>query len=174
MSRPREKSVIIYNKTFAEIVCKHVNFKIDLESINLIKNYKWHSKKSKSGYFYCYSHLKGNSKILLHRLIIGLIPNDGKICDHKDRDTLNNKKSNLRICTRTENNRNAKKNKRGTTSKFKGVTKRPSGRFGVYIQYKGKPLCLGTYDSELEAAKKYNEIALQLFKEYANINKLGE
>lgn len=170
MARPRGKSIILLKDAYAEIQCKHCNFKIDLDDVNKCYGYKWFSKLDSRGIAYCYSHYHGDKKILLHRFILGLLPNDGKICDHINRDTSDNRKANLRVCSKAENNRNCKKNKRGTTSKYKGVSKRPSGRFGVYINYNKKSICLGTYDTEEEAALIYNEKALQLFGEYANVN----
>jgi hypothetical protein len=170
VTRPRGRSEIIIYDDYAEIQCKHCNFKIDLDDVERCSNYKWFSKPDARGIPYCYSHYIGDKKIMLHRFLVGLVPDDGMICDHSNRDTTDNRKQNLRICSRAENNRNAKKNKRGTSSKYKGVTRRPSGRFGVYINYNKKPLCLGTYDTEEEAALVYNKKALQLYGEYANLN----
>jgi hypothetical protein len=170
MGRPRSKSVIITYDTYAEIQCKHCSFKIDLEDVEKCSEYRWFSKTDARGIPYCYSHYTGNKKIMLHRFLVGLVPDDGMICDHANRDTTDNRRSNLRICSRAENNRNAKKNIRGITSKYKGVTRRLSGRFGVYINYNKKSICLGTYDTETEAALVYNKNALQLYGEYANLN----
>jgi hypothetical protein len=170
MGRPRGKSEFLIKETHAEIVCKHGNFIIDLEDVEKAKTYKWFSKLS-NGNYYAYSHYQGNSKISLHRFILEV--SDSRLVDHKNRNTFDTRKENLRICNRFENNRNAKKNKRGKVM-YKGVTIRPSGRFGVYIQNNGKPECLGTYDSEIEAALRYNERAKDLFGEFANLNKIGE
>ena len=55
----------------------------------------------------------------MHRLILGLIKNDGKVTDHINRNRLDNRKCNLRILTRVESPQN-----RGVfnnTKKFKGV-----------------------------------------------------
>lgn len=167
MARPRGKSTILIKEDHAEIVCKHANFIIDLDDVSKVSAFKWFSKSSISGY-YAYAHdTEFTPKVLLHRIIVGAI--GLQLVDHKNRNTLDNRKSNLRICSRAENNRNAKKNKRGK-SRYKGVTLRPSGNFGVYIQSK----CVGTYPTEEEAALAYNEKALQLFGEYANINIIGE
>jgi transcription initiation factor TFIIIB Brf1 subunit/transcription initiation factor TFIIB len=170
VARPRGKSVIKIYDAYAEIQCKHCNFIIDLDDVDLVAEYRWFSKLDGRGIPYCYSHYTGDKKIMLHRFIMGLVPDDGKICDHINRDTKDNRKANLRICSRAENNRNAKKNVRGVTSKYKGVTRRPSGRFGVYINFNKKAMCLGTYDTEQEAAMVYNKSALQLYGEYANLN----
>ncbi len=171
MARPRGTPLIIKKENYAEIICKHCNFIIDIEDVPLVTSYNWFSKKSGS-YFYAYAHHEHDKKVLLHRLVLNAKSTD--VVDHKNRNTLDNRKTNLRICSKAENNRNSKKNIRGTSSIYKGVTKRPSGRFGVYINYNKKPLCLGTYDTEKEAAIVYNNKAVELFGEYANLNKIME
>ena len=49
--------------------------------------------------------VKGN-KVLFHRSVLKVNKGDGKIVDHIDGNSLNNCKTNLRICTQSENNRN--------------------------------------------------------------------
>jgi len=170
VARPRGKSVIKIYDAYAEIQCKHCNFIIDLDDVDLVSEYRWFSKLDGRGIPYCYSHYTGDKKIMLHRFIMGLVPDDGKICDHISRDTKDNRKANLRICSRAENNRNAKKNVRGVTSKYKGVSKTLSGKYTAIIHYNKKMHYLGIFDSEIDAAAAYNEKALQFFKNYANLN----
>ncbi len=167
MARPRSKSAILIFDNHAEIVCTNCNFIIDLEDVEKVSRYRWFSKLSKSGSYYGYAHYEGSTKLSLHRFVMNVY--GPVLVDHTNRNTLDTRKGNLRTCTRAENNRNAKKNSRGV-SKYKGVTIRPSGRFGVYIQQNGKPTCLGTYDSEEEAALKYNDKAVEIFGEFANLN----
>lgn len=157
---------------FAFLNCKHGKVKIDLKNLDKIKQYTWFTKKSQNSEYYVYTSITENKKerkISLHRFLMSADPNI--LVDHKNRDTLDNTLENLRLCTRAENNRNAKKNIRGK-SKYKGVTIRPSGRFGVYIQESGKPKCLGTFDCEKEAALAYNKRALEIFGQFANLNEI--
>lgn len=110
-------------------------------------------------------------KIYLHREIIKVTGNFH--VDHINGNTLDNRRDNLRIVTKLQNNINVKKQK-NCTSKYKGLTLRPSGRWGVYITINKKTICGGTFDIEIDAAKKYNQLALTHFGEYARINKIEE
>lgn len=175
MARPKKLNNIIIEEPNAYIECKHGLVIIDLKNVNLINKYTWFTKKAITGSYYVYASTtinKKETKISLQRLLLGNPEN--KVIDHINGNTMDNRIENLRICSKSENNKNAKKNKRGTSSKYKGVTKRPSGRFGVYIQNNKVIFCVGTFDSEIEAAKAYNKKALELFGEYAKLNEIGE
>lgn len=92
--------------------------------------------------------------------------------DHRDHDKLNNRLSNLRLATRSQNNANIRKS-RGS-SKAKGVyweTKRKS--FRAHVRFHGKSIHLGYFDIEDEAAHAYNKKAIELFGEYASLNPVG-
>jgi hypothetical protein len=170
MGRPRSVSEYTFLDDCILIHTKHCNFKISKESYDIVKDYRWFSKLCKpTGKYYAYAHFTGNKKILLHRHILGV---DGpELVDHHNRDTTDNTLSNLRVASRLQNNVNSKKRK-NCRSIYKGVTLRPSGRWGVYIAKSGVNMCLGTFDSEIDAALAYNEKALQLFGEFANLNEV--
>lgn len=175
MGRNRTLNTITKDLNYAYIHCKHGIIIIDLKDLDKIKNYTWFTKKSMNNSYYVYASTtidKKEYKLSLHRFIINA--QQGSVVDHINGNTLDNRKINLRLCSKNENNKNAKKNKRGTSSIYKGVTKRPSGRFGVYIQCNKKTYCVGTYDSELDAGIAYNKKAVELFGEYAKLNKIGE
>lgn len=113
-------------------------------------------------------------KVFLHREILNI--KDPKICiDHIDGNGLNNQKSNLRICTHSQNMWNRVKDKKGT-SKFKGVSfrknKRLNGVFVAAMGFKNKRWHIGHYDSEIEAALAYNVCASFAFREFAHLNKI--
>ena len=117
-------------------------------------------------------HRDINNKITtlrIHRLIMNC-PDD-KIIDHINHNTLDNRKSNLRICTHLENNRNSKKRKDGLSSQYKGVThSKKTGKFIAQINIKNKRKRIGQYNTELEATIAYNEHAKKFYGEFANLN----
>lgn len=81
---------------------------------------------------------------------------------------------NLRVCNAKENSRNASKRK-NTSSKYKGVIfHKRDNVWLASIRYNRKAFHLGTFRSEIEAAKKYNETALRYFKEFAKLNLIEE
>lgn len=98
---------------------------------------------------------KGKIFITMHRIIINC-PN-GLFVDHINGDGLDNRKANLRICTDGQNkmNRIPLKN---TKSKYKGVAYK--GKYiSAAINISGKKKHLGTFKTEEEAAKAYDEAA---------------
>lgn len=110
----------------------------------------------------------------MHRLILGA-PKEFQV-DHKDGDTLNNQKSNLRLVTNQQNQFNcgSKNNKTG----FKGVhymstlAKRSNLKkpYLAEIMINKKHLYLGYFATPVEAAKAYDAKARELFGEFAKTN----
>lgn len=92
----KELSVTKQNKTYTAIV--------DDDVYELVKNYKWGVSLpgvTKKPYFY--TRLPGDKgHTSLHHMVIGKPPK-GMVTDHIDRDTLNNRRSNLRHCTIRQN-----------------------------------------------------------------------
>ena len=94
----------------------------------------------------------------------------GKWVDHIDRNQLNNRKSNLRKCTPSQNMMNRTKAEQ-TTSKYKGVHLNPKlNKWAVEVKCEGKRINLGLFENEEEAARAYDAKALELFGEFAAIN----
>ena len=88
--------------------------------------------------------------------------------DHINGDVLDNRLENLRPCTRSQNGCNKHKRKQ-TTSKFKGARKVGEKWLGV-ILHKNESYHLGTFSTELEAARAYDRKAKELFGEFAALN----
>jgi len=93
----------------------------------------------------------------------------GKNVDHIDGNPLNNQKSNLRFATIAQNAWN--NHSRLGVSKYKGVQfDAVHARWFGTITKDGIVYYLGSHRDELEAARKYNERAKELFGEFANLN----
>lgn len=109
-------------------------------------------------------------KMLIHRFILNLTPYDPQV-DHIDHNRLNNCKSNLRLATNQQNQRNTRKPKGNYTSRFKGVhfSKR-RGKWLARIFINKKAIYLGYYDNEEDAARAYNIAAITKFGEFACLN----
>ena len=141
---------------------------VDDKDLELVNQYKWYL--TNKGYVYTQPYL-GNYKhgsLMMHRLI-NKTP-DGMFTDHINHNKLDNRKSNLRICTNQQNsmNRNSHKN---SSSKFKGVSWHPRDKkWQVEIEIAGKRFYLGMYTNEIEAAKAYDKQATELHGEFARLN----
>ena len=92
------------------------------------------------------------SKRLMHREILGAVK--GQKVDHENRLGTDNRKSNLRFCTDSQNAANSRQHADAFHSNFKGVTKhKRSGKWQSQIQFKGKRIYLGLFAKESAAAK---------------------
>ncbi len=138
-----------------------------------VSRFSWSAKVDRhTGRMYARAHIPGSGKrggeVLMHRLIMG--PITGEKVDHRDGDGLNNQRFNLRKCTHSQNLCNSRNSKAGKTSKYKGVSGLPDGRFYAQIMYAGKKKNLGRFRSELDAARAYDLAARSLHGEFAVLN----
>ncbi len=152
---------------------------VDDEDYNRLRKYKWFSQKSASGFYATRWHgFKGlydtnpqrlgrikRIRINMARQIVGLCCDDPQVVDHINHDTLDNRRINLRICTRQENTWN-KKGKKGGQSQYKGIWKNRRNVWQVAIGRK----YAGCSRSEVEAAKMYDVAAEEKYGEYAYLN----
>lgn len=104
----------------------------------------------------------------LHRLVMKA--ERGQIVDHINRNRLDNRKSNLRLVTHTENMRNRGKHKDGFHSVFKGVSRFASGKWRALIRDGKRQVYLGSFKSEVEAAHAYDIASLEMHGEYGHRN----
>lgn len=108
----------------------------------------------------------GKKWVRLHRFLME--PEDGFVIDHRDGDTLNNRRSNLRVATRQENDKNRRLQKNSSTG-LKGVSAVGKG-FSASIRVDRKSRSLGTFRTAIEAALAYDAAALAHFGEFAATN----
>lgn len=116
--------------------------------------------------------VRGKShSVLMHREIMDAPT--GMEVDHINGNGLDNRKCNLRLATSSQNKRNQRKQRRKTSSKYKGVYWHKRDKvWMVRIQAEGKEKYIGSYKTEQEAALAYNEAALKYHGEYAKLNEV--
>ncbi len=157
---------------------------VDDEDYTELSKFKWYANKTQTriGTTWYASrqyrdpviknkHGKGKQiLVLMHRQIMG--DPEGKVVDHRNGNTLDNQKTNLRPTTNQKNLWNqgwvATPNK-----PYKGVYKyhsRSHQGWKVGIQLNGKPVSLGWFKDPKAAAKAYDAVALAAFGEYARLN----
>lgn len=132
---------------------------VDDEDYEKCMEYNW----SFDGGGYARNHNIGK----MHRFIMNA-PNNMDV-DHKFHDKLDNRKSQLRICTRSQNMYNS--GSRGGASKFKGVYwDKKQGKWESHITVNYKKIFLGYYETEREAALAYDVAANKYSGEFAKLN----
>ena len=152
---------------------------IDDEDYDRISRLRWHAAKDRSN-VYARRGVRvpgvGVRMEFLHSFIIS-VP-DGFFPDHINRNTLDNRKRNLRICTKGQNCQNRNPHTRvNKHSKYKGVSYKRgykgnplSKPWSALIRVDGKLIHLGYFASESEAAIAYDRAAREHFKEFAYLN----
>ena len=132
--------------------------KIDLEDVNKCKNFKWGLSCG-----YAVNSNKNGEK--LHRFLMN--PSNNECIDHINRDKLDNRKCNLRICTQAQNsyNHNIRSNNK---SGVVGVCWSNTYKLWIaYIGFENKRIKLGKFSSLEDAIKARREAELKYHKEFS-------
>ena len=145
---------------------------IDDADYDIVKGRKWERiKPFNSTTFYAFTRPTINGvriRISMHRLIIGVTDKTLKV-DHRNRDGLDNQRSNLRIATPTQSNANRAVPK-NNHSGFKGVRRSSYNRWRAQIRIQGNLINLGTFGSSVQAAHAYDLAAVKHWGEFAWTN----
>lgn len=140
---------------------------VDTADYEWLNKWRWYAAKCGNRY---YAKRIEYPQVLMHRLVCNTPK--GYDTDHIDGITLDNRKGNLRQCTKAENQMNREKTK---VNKFgeKGIRQRKSGqKWSAQITYQGKAIHLGSFSSKEQAARAYDVKATELFGEFARLNVL--
>lgn len=143
---------------------------IDIDDIEKVKKYKWHTRKAKDGYRVA---TRINGKIVyLSNLIMNIKSNRFNMIDHKNHDLFNNTKNNLRKASASQNQHNSRISK-NNSSGYKGVCwcKRDK-KWKAYIRLNSKLINLGYYNDIKDAVRSFNEAAIKYHGEFACLNKI--
>lgn len=137
---------------------------IDLADEALVRPYRWRAFQTEWGYWYAAT----SKATLLHRFLLDAPK--GLRVDHINRDTLDCRRANLRLCTVSQNNANAKR-PRHNKSGFKGVSyDSKNDRWYACISVNDKTRAIGTYSTPEEAARAYDDAAREIHGEFARLN----
>lgn len=149
---------------------------VDDEDYEELSKYKWNilsytniyvvrnptKEEKKAGY---------PTHIRMHRQIMGVILDSSVQIDHRNRNTLDNQRTNLRVSNQTQNLMNTEKRDKEATSIYKGVHWEPlRSRWAASIRIEGRKVTLGRFTNEVDAAIAYNNKAQELYGEFAYLN----
>lgn len=146
---------------------------VDDSDFDFLNQWKWCARYAKNAKtFYALRGQWENGKvntIFMHRIIMK-VTNSRILVDHINHNGLHNYRSNLRVATFSQSSSNRRKFK-NSTSKYIGVCFAKSlNKWMAQIQKDGKKINLGYFENEHEAALIYDNKAIELFGEFANIN----
>lgn len=138
------------------------NAVVDVKDFEWLSQWNWHA--------YWDSHTKGfyagrrgvGKPIRMHAFILGCK------CDHKNHDTLDNRRDNLRRCTSSQNAMNRRK-RSDNTSGYKGV-QRLGKKWCVHVTVNRRQRHIGMFSSLEEDARAYDAAAKKYHGEFANLN----
>ena len=151
---------------------------VDDEDYDFLSQFSW--SLSRKGYVTAYIPVRLQSKyphqnVQMQRMLMWDIVEKGQFVDHINRDKLDNRRKNLRICTLNESNRNRGKiefqRRQKKVSQYKGVWW-DRNKWRTAITVEDRKIYLGRFDQERDAAIAYNTAARIFFGEHACYNEI--
>ena len=156
------QDIFIPTKCLRSLQCSGKQILVSRRDIARLLMYRWHI--SDNGYAQAYISGK---RVLMHRFIMK--PSSDKEVDHINHNKLDNRRSNLRVCSASENHWNTRCHRTNRLG-VKGVY--PMGpHFQARIRVHGKKFCIGTYKTIEEASQAYDRAALHYFKTFSFLNR---
>jgi hypothetical protein len=141
---------------------------VDDEDFAHLSQFKWQAHRKGGKTYYAKTDI-GRRSVGMHQMVMDA--GDLEV-DHRDGNGLDNRRSNLRLATHSQNqcNRGLQRN---STSGFTGVSWRKDiGSWQAYVNFEGKRKNLGCFTDPIDAARAYNDAALDLHGEFAVLNEV--
>jgi hypothetical protein len=149
---------------------------VDDKDYEAVSEFSWQAQKIKTGWVVkrgVWDPDRGNNRSQSLGVFL-LRPPPGLRVDHRDGDPFNNQRANLRLCTKTENDRAFRRKAVGKSSRFRGVSWwAQRAKWRSVLETNGRQFHLGTFDREEDAARAYDAAAKQHFGEFAHLNLTG-
>ena len=158
-----KNTYIIHDDCVVLKTTKGEEFIVDLIDLELTQTRTWCI--SKTGYLV--ATYKGKT-IKLHRYLLGLT-DPSQIVDHINGDSLDNRRSNLRICNQNQNSKNSKLSS-NNSSGYPGIKLTRSGKYYTRITVDYNEIYLGTFDNFEDAVNARKSAENKYYGEYAPNN----
>lgn len=137
---------------------------IDAQDYEALSAHTWYVNSW--GYAVRFERVNGKKVcIRMHRELMGLSMHDGKIVDHVNRNRIDNRRANLRICTVSQNGVNSGPRSHNRLG-VKGVQKHRN-RFQTKITINGRRKFLGTFATAEEASEFFELASALVHGEFA-------
>lgn len=141
---------------------------VDNEDFEYLGRFKWSYNNGYAVRHQLKNEYKdGPRRMVKMHTVVNKTPED-RFTDHISGETLDNRKSNLRIADAKNNGANRKTNK-NSYSGFKGVTIF-NNKWRAAIRVNGEYIFLGYFNNKIEAARAYNQKAKEAFGKYGRLN----
>jgi hypothetical protein len=138
---------------------------VDPEDFEELSKYRWYAARNRRCVYAC--RREKGKVVLMHRQIMKTPP--GMDVDHINLQGLDNRKRNMRNCTRAQNGYNHRPFWGGTG--FRGVRYvERTGKYEAFLRHKGKEIPGGEFDDPIEAARARDKLAREVQGEYAWLN----
>ncbi len=138
-----------------------MNYYADAEDKELLEKYSW----CMAATGYAVANI-GGKVTKMHRYIMG-VTDPNILVDHKNRFIYDNRKKNLRCCTRAENCRNKSVSKNSNIGHL-GIRLTKGGRYNVRITKNRKEIHIGNYETLEEAIKAREDAEDRYHKEFGS------
>jgi len=148
---------------------------IDDDDFEEVSRYRWHAHRVHAhAPWYAVANLPrprstGRNSLRMHMLLMGEAP-EGKTVDHRNGNGLDNRRSNLRWATVSEQRWNSGLSRKNTSG-FKGVSfDKSRGKYRAQIRVAERYVRLGRFMTAEEAAQAYDRAAREAFGAFARLN----
>lgn len=150
--------------TYGILYLNNTEFLFDIEDLPIINSRSWYVDKD--GYLASsYIYAGRRCFTMFHRLVMNA--RQGQVVDHINRNRADNRKENLRCCTRFENNLNRGKRSTNKSGVIGVHYDKKRNKWIANITYNKKRIFIGRYKTKQEAVKARIQKELELFKEFS-------
>ena len=147
---------------------RNQNTKVDAADYDWLNQWNWTAMKTKAGFYAVRGATKDSAYVTMQSVILDCGPSEEG--DHKNRDTLDNRRENLRKCRHGQNIQNAKLSV-ANRSGFRGVTWNAVNKnWMAKITLLRKQIYIGSFETAEAAAMAYDAEAKKLHGEFASLN----